>query len=491
VTEAKSSGAEPSAVLSKRPVLTLFSAHWLAMAGLGLVLTGIVLWACLLPMHLRGGAENPYIGLASTGAGGVLVLGMVLTPIGLYFGRRRVAARIAAGLHDTRTPWRRLIVFLVVVSMLNLVIASQTTQSVVHRMESRQFCGSCHVMTPEFRAFDQSPHAALLCVDCHVGDGALGFVKAKWQGARQLYMVATDTVPRPIHAGIESGKLVASAETCERCHSKQHPSNASLKLIQSYGEDEANTPETTLLTMNVGGAHLGGIHGAHNREGVEISFVAKDAARQDIPLVEYRDTKSGITRTYKKSGVDAAALANAPRIAMQCYDCHNRVGHDFQTPDKAVDQAITEGLIPANLPFVKKNALEVLKKEYPSNDAAASAIPAGFASAYAAGDAEVARSRAADIAQTGGVLAQIYARNVFPDLGVTWGMYPDNSSHQQTPGCFRCHDGDHVAAGGETITNNCFRCHHPAAVAETDPEVLQLLGVDKLLKNLQQRDPAK
>jgi hypothetical protein len=42
-----------------------------------------------------------------------------------------------------------------------------------------------------------------------------------------------------------------------------------------------------------------------------------------------------------------------------------------------------------------------------------------------------------------------------------------------------------LTATGEKITNNCFRCHHPAAVEETSPEVLELLGVDKLLKNAQ------
>jgi hypothetical protein len=216
--------------------------------------------------------------------------------------------------------------------------------------------------------------------------------------------------------------------------------------------------------------------------------VATDPARQDIPLVEYRDAKKGITRTYVKSGTDAAALASAPRITMQCYDCHNRVGHEFQSPDRAVDEAITGGLISATLPFVKKNAVEILKKEYASSAAAATEIPAALAAAY---DAEISRTRSADIASAGRELARIHGRNVFPELGVTWNLYPDNSGHEQSPGCYRCHDGDHVAPTGETISNNCFRCHHPAAVAETDPEVLQLLGVDKLLKNLQQGDPPK
>jgi len=82
------------------------------------------------------------------------------------------------------------------------------------------------------------------------------------------------------------------------------------------------------------------------------------------------------------------------------------------------------------------------------------------------------------------VLADIYSRNVFPELRVTWGTYPDNRGHQDSPGCFRCHGGEHKTAAGEEITNNCFRCHHPAAVGETDPQVLELLGVDKLLKKL-------
>ncbi len=74
--------------------------------------------------------------------------------------------------------WRRLVVFLVVVSAFNLVVASQTTEVAVRQLESRQFCGSCHTLTPESRAFDQGTHAALLCVDCHVGNGVAGFVSS-------------------------------------------------------------------------------------------------------------------------------------------------------------------------------------------------------------------------------------------------------------------------------------------------------------------------
>jgi NapC/NirT cytochrome c family, N-terminal region len=465
--------------------IALFASHWLAMLGLGLVITAIVAWACLLPAQLRTGEDNPYIGLATFVVGGVLLLGVVLVPIGLMLGRRRFAARLADSLHDSRIHWRRLLVFLVVTSAINLVIASQVTLRAVHGMESRQFCSSCHVMTPEARAFDQGPHAGILCVDCHVGNGARGFLKSKLQGTRQLYSVLTDSVEKPIASAIEAGRMVPSAETCEGCHWKEQPAAARVKLIQSYAEDEANTPETTLLTMNVGGARMGGIHGSHHGEGIEIRFAATDAQRQDIPWVEYTNSKTGEHRVYKVADVDAATLANLPRVTMQCFDCHNRPAHSFQLPERAVDWAMTLGRIPTNLPFIKMKGVAILKAGYASSEAAAEAIPAALKAFYEGEHPEVASSRAEDVAEAGRVLADIYSRNVFPELGVDWGTYPDNRGHEDFPGCFRCHDDNHVTEAGEKITNNCFRCHFPSAVGETNPQVLELLGVNRLLKQVE------
>ena len=481
--ESERGAARPS--FSNRPVIALFTSHWLAMVGLGLVLTAIVLWACLLPVQLRHGEDNPYIGVATFAVGGVLLAGVVLAPIGLLLGRRRLARGLAASMAAGKTAWGRLLAFLVVTAGLNLVIASQVTMRAAHAMESRQFCTSCHVMTPEGRAFEQGAHAGILCVDCHVGEGAIGLVKSKLQGSRQLVSVLTDSVEKPIQGAIEAGLMVPSDETCEGCHWKAQPAAVSFKLIQRYGEDEANTPETTLLTMNVGGRLMGGIHGAHHGEGVEVSFIATDGKRQQIPLVEYRNSKTGESRTYVKTGVDAAALAGQPRITMQCFDCHNRAAHAFLPADQALDRAFLLGRLSVRLPFLKKQALEILQAPYASSATAASEIPAALVAYYRTEQPEVFAEREADVTKAGETLADIYSRNVFPDLGVTWGTYPDNRGHKASPGCFRCHDDEHVDASGEKITQNCFRCHYPAAVGDTKPEVLQLLGLDKMLGNLQ------
>ena len=70
------SGASPQRSPEvRRPVIAVFTSHWLAMVGLGLVLTAIVMWACLLPAKLRHGDDNPYVGLATSFVGGLLVIG--------------------------------------------------------------------------------------------------------------------------------------------------------------------------------------------------------------------------------------------------------------------------------------------------------------------------------------------------------------------------------------------------------------------------------
>jgi hypothetical protein len=73
-------------------------------------------------------------------------------------------------------------------------------------------------------------------------------------------------------------------------------------------------------------------------------------------------------------------------------------------------------------------------------------------------------------------LIDIWRANVFPDMKVTWGTYPSHLGHEDTPGCFRCHDGDHAAADGKAIDNDCATCHEIVASDEAKPAVLQTLA---------------
>ena len=79
--------------------------------------------------------------------------------------------------------------------------------------------------------------------------------------------------------------------------------------------------------------------------------------------------------------------------------------------------------------------------------------------------------------EAGQAVLAIYNRNVFPDLKVSWGTYPNNLGHMDFPGCFRCHDGSHTPADGKTITQDCNTCHEPLAMEEASPEILKTLGI--------------
>jgi cytochrome c2 len=42
-------------------------------------------------------------------------------------------------------------------------------------------------------------------------------------------------------------------------------------------------------------------------------------------------------------------------------------------------------------------------------------------------------------------------------------------------GCFRCHDEQHTAKDGKTISQECTTCHSLLAQEEKDPQVLKTL----------------
>ena len=62
-------------------------------------------------------------------------------------------------------------------------------------------------------------------------------------------------------------------------------------------------------------------------------------------------------------------------------------------------------------------------------------------------------------------------------MNITWGTYPNNlghndPGHNNTPGCFRCHDGNHKSKDGKDITQDCNACHSLLAMDEPDPKIL-------------------
>jgi nitrate/TMAO reductase-like tetraheme cytochrome c subunit len=472
-----------------RPAVYL-GQNWLSIAGAALTTSAGLTMVGLWLMEALGGAPSHAYG---TGIALFIVLpalfvaGLVLMPLGGLLRwralRRRGALASPYPAIDVSNPvFVRGVALFAFATVVNVAMVGTGTYRAVHYMDSTAFCGTaCHsVMAPEYAAYVDSPHSRVACVQCHIGPGASWFVKSKLSGARQVAAVALETYSRPIPSPVH--ELRPARETCEQCHWPQKFHGDKLVVKQKYADDEANTRSVTVLMLRVGGVGPSGrlgIHGRHLDEGGRIRYVASDR-RQTIGEVTYVDDAGQTVRYVPEEAPRAvpAAAAEAPeQRSMDCIDCHNRPTHSFPLPERAVDEALAQGRISTRLPFVKKKAVELLRADYPDRESAGRAIEAGLPAFYRERYPELFEQQRPLVDAAARQVRDIYLRNVFPAMKLTWGSHPNNVGHEDFPGCFRCHDDKHKSAEGKVITQDCAACHAILAMDESDPKVLTDLGL--------------
>ena len=424
--------------------------------------------------------DNPYLGIIFVFLlPALFVLGLLLIPVGIFVRRLKLqkAGKIPAvypkvDLNDK--VFRHGLDIVLVATIVNLLVVATASYRGAAYMDSPEFCGkSCHVMNPEYAAYKVSAHSHVACVECHIGSGARSYFEAKVNGTKQLIEVSIGRYPTPIPSPVTN--LRPAREICEACHTPAKFVGEKLLVKSSYADDENNTLAQTVLVLHLGGedslSHLSGIHGVHLNH-MEYIATAKD--RSTIPWVQRRNS-DGSETVFAASALNGA-VPSGERRTMDCIDCHNRASHTFQTPEEALNRAMADGAIAADLPWIHKQGLELLKANYSSQAEAKVKIAQQLTAFYASQRPDVLQSKAAQVKTAADQLYAIYSRNVFPDMKVTWGTHPNNIGHIAYPGCFRCHDGDHVSKGGKAITNDCANCHNLLAVEESKPKVLSDLG---------------
>jgi hypothetical protein len=447
-----------------------------------ITLIGFWIYDFILP-----GPPHPYIGLLIfLTLPGIFILGLLLIPAGIYIRRRnlRNAGELPSAYPeiDLKAPMvQNGIFFITAATVLNVIIFSFASYRGVIYMDTTTFCGqTCHtVMAPEYSAYQNSPHARVECVECHIGPGAGWFVRSKLSGLRQVFAVTFHTYSRPIPSPVKY--LRPARETCEQCHWPQRFSGDKFIVKINYKDDEKNTPMTTVLLMKIGGRSSTGavgIHGRHLDDGSRIHYISTDEHRQVIPVVYYTDDK-GKTGEFVSTDIKVSKqeLEKGEHRAMDCIDCHNRPTHDFELPENAVDQRMSRGQISPELPFIRKKAVELLKVNYPDRETAQKQIEEGITNYYKTTYPAIYNGKRALVEQSADNVAKIYMRNIFPEMKVNWGVHPNNLGHNDFPGCFRCHDGSHSSADGQTISNDCNACHNLLAVQEENPKILTGLGL--------------
>lgn len=445
--------------------------NYISLVGAAIVLACLASILLLFLIEVTGTNSTPYVGIfAWVILPSILVFGLLVILIGVLVERRRrrslspseVAAYPTIDLNDPRR--RRFFLIFVALTFVFVSVSAFGSFRAYEHTESVAFCGqTCHtVMKPEFVAFQNSPHAHLRCVDCHVGSGAEWYVRSKFNGVHQLYAVTFGTYEKPIKTPVEN--MRPARDTCAQCHWPEKYWGTQLKVFNEYAYDEKNTLRQIRLLINVGGGSpetgpVSGIHW-HMNLANEITYAAADEQRQIIPWVQAKDRNGNVT-VYVASNtqITPEQMEKAPKRRMDCIDCHNRPAHIYNPPDVALDNAFAAEKLDVSLPYLKRQAVEALSKPYASENEALKSIASGVDGYYRTNYSAFYSQKRASIDGAIAEIQRIYQTNFFPEMKTDWQAHPNNIGHLRSSGCFRCHDGEHVSNTGKVIRNDCNICH--------------------------------
>jgi hypothetical protein len=169
----------------------------LAMIGVRLTTLSalILIGFSVIDVFGHGGSANPYVGIiGDLCLAALFVLGLILIPIGILLRRRKLKA---AGQLPTEYPK---------VDLSNPAFR----EALVSWLVPHFYGQACHVMAPEFAAYQVYPHSDVACTECHIAAVIPGFIHAKLNGTKQMIQVVFGTYPRPI---MPEGKIPAASTT--------------------------------------------------------------------------------------------------------------------------------------------------------------------------------------------------------------------------------------------------------------------------------------
>jgi len=447
--------------------------------GVVLVTSSLLTMIALELLRIAGVLTNAYIGLITyMGLPAVFLVGLVLIPVGWRIWSKRtgrplrelLSRRFAENDLEAQQAGSRLIKTVLALTLINVVFLTVVSLRMLHFMDQASFCGTaCHkVMNPEWTTYQQSPHARVRCVDCHVGEGVQAAVDAKLNGMWQIISATFHLYEKPIPTPVRN--LRPARETCEKCHwPEMFLGNRTLN-IHHYELDGNSTPKYTTLVMKVGAGTENMAQGIHWHVAAknEVQYASVGDEREEMIWVDARQP-DGSYRRFRNTTVELPRSEREVVRTMDCVDCHNRATHIYEQPEPAVDRRIQLGLIDRSLPFIKERALGALIANYPSREKAMAGTDAHIRNFYRAKYPALSASRAAAIDSAVAAVQAVWARNIHPYMRITWGSYANHLGHRSTPGCFRCHNPNLVDDSGHSISMDCTLCHSILANEEDEP----------------------
>ncbi len=448
------------------------SRNWLTIIGSIIAAINFLLIILLFIISTIFNKNSTYLGLfIYIILPAFMVLGLILIPVGMLTKRRSLRRETEddrqkfprIDLNDTRQ--RKTFIGFTIATIVFLFLSTFGSFEAYHLTESVEFCGKlCHkVMEPEYTAYQNSPHANVACVDCHVGSGASWYVKSKLSGLHQVYAVIAKTYPSPIPTPLYD--LRPARETCERCHWPDKFYPRMLMTNKYFLTDSLNSEWDIMLQMKTGPEYAGlgfrsGIHWHINPE-ISIEYISENDKRENITYVKFINKKTGeatIFRDPNNPVSDSLIAVQAPRT-MDCIDCHNRPSHKYSSPPVYFDNVMLTGAVSQEIPFIKKVSMGILRQAFPSRDSAFKAINDSILHFYKSEYPAFYSARKDMIGNAIGSLQKSFSQNTFPSMKVTYDAYPAHIGHLESPGCFRCHNDSFQSESGRKISKDCNLCH--------------------------------
>jgi len=440
----------------------------ISLAGLIIAIVGAGLVVTFFAYEMITGTEKPYLGVLTYFVfPGQIVFGLLVMIFGILFHRNRQRKREQdldmpsyprIDLNDPHK--RRLTIFFTLATVSFIFVVAVASIKGFEFTESPVFCGElCHVpMGPEHTAWENSPHANIRCVACHVGPGVDWYIKAKINGTRQLYGVLTGHYEAPIGVPIPNRRT--AYDTCASCHWLDRRVLDRRKTFTHYAPNEQNTPREETFYLKFGGTfrepNTSGIHW-HTKQ--DISYIPRGSKHQEIPYVSLKTADGKLIEYASSEKPLTKEEAKQEKRKMDCIVCHSRPAHIYRSPGSELDDYLLSGTIDRSLPYIKKTALEFLEKPYKDKKEATTAIAAGIEAFYAKNYPELVKTKGPAIKKAVEEALRIYELNFFPSMKVSWKTYPNNIGHMYFAGCFRCHDGKHKSSDGRVISKDCNLCH--------------------------------
>jgi len=332
---------------------------------------------------------------------------------------------------------------------------------------SAEFCGTtCHTMPPEYTSYLVSPHARVACVDCHIGQGFITErITRKAGDAKHIFAALFKTYEYPIKVK----QMRPARESCELCHFPEKFSDDSLRKIVQFRNDLENSSYITYLILKTGGGseRTGLGQGIHWHIENPVLYLPLDKEEQIIPYIRVAEKYGPDTEYFDiKSDFSAEQINEEELVEMDCITCHNRITHLVSYPEDIIDALLERDLISSTIPEIHQMSLDTYYQDHPSVQAAMSAFDS-LDNYYQENYPDFYIQNSNKIKQAIEELKTSYANTVSLEQKSDWASHSDNIGHENSPGCFRCHDGEHLSAKEEAIRLECNLCHSIPVVSES------------------------